>query len=63
MSNAAIHDAAETISGVLTDLAEVAQLLASGEPVTGFSAERNARILDRLAEELGEAAAMLRTQR
>jgi hypothetical protein len=63
MGNAPTNTAAETISGVLTDLGEVAGQLASSEPVTGFTAERNARILDRLAEELGEAAAMLRAQR
>jgi hypothetical protein len=62
MSNAPINTAAETISGVLTDLREVVGQLASDE-VSGFSAERNARILDRLAEEIGEAAAMLRAQR
>jgi hypothetical protein len=62
MSNAPINTAAETISGVLTDLGEVADQLASGE-VSGFTSERNARILDRLAEELGEAAAMLRVSR
>jgi hypothetical protein len=49
----------ETIGGVLTDLLEVAELL----PVPPDQAERIARILDRLAEELGEAAALLRAQR
>jgi len=51
-------EAVETIGGVLTDLIEVAELL----PVPADQAERIARILDRLAEELGEAAAILRTQ-
>jgi hypothetical protein len=48
----------ETIGGVLTDLLEVAERL----PVPADQTERIARILDRLAEELGEAAAILRTQ-
>jgi hypothetical protein len=52
-------EAVETIGGVLTDLIEVAELL----PVPADQAERIARILDRLAEELGEAAALLRTAR
>jgi hypothetical protein len=37
--------------------------VASGEPVTSFTAERNARIFDPLAEEIGEAAAVLRATR
>jgi len=49
----------ETIGAVLTDLVEVAERL----PVPPDQAERIARILDRLAEELGEAAALLRTAR
>ena len=49
----------ETIGGVLTDLLEVAERL----PVPADHTERIARILDRLAEELGEAAALLRTAR
>ena len=55
------NTAAETISGVLTDLGEVADQLASGQPVSGFTVERNARILDRLAEEIAEAASPLRS--
>jgi hypothetical protein len=46
----------ETIGGVLTDLVELAEQL----PVHLDQAEAAARILDRLAEELGEAAGMLR---
>jgi hypothetical protein len=63
MGNAPTTTAADTISGVLTDLREVADQLASGQPVTGFTAELNARILDRLAEEIAEAASLLRSAR
>jgi len=48
--------AVETVGGVLTDLVEVAERL----PVPPGQAETVARILDRLAEEIGEAAALLR---
>lgn len=48
--------AAATIGGVLTDLVEVAGRL----PVPADQIEHTARILDRLAEELAEAAALLR---
>lgn len=48
--------AAATIGGVLTDLVEVAEQL----PVPSGQAEAVARILDRLAEEIAEAAGMLR---
>jgi hypothetical protein len=48
--------AAATIGGVLTDLAEIAGQL----PVPPAETEHVARILDRLAEEIAEAAAMLR---
>jgi hypothetical protein len=47
---------AGTIGGVLTDLAEVAERL----PVPPDKAEAVARKLDRLAEEITEAAGMLR---
>jgi hypothetical protein len=49
-------EAAETVGGVLTDLVEVAERL----PVPPGQARDVARILDRLAEEIGEAAGMLR---
>ena len=49
---------AGTISGVLTDLTEVAGEL----PVSAARIEHVARILDRLSEEIAEAAAMLRDQ-
>ncbi len=45
-----------TVGGVLTDLVEVAERL----PVPPDQAEPVARILDRLAREIAEAAAMLR---
>jgi hypothetical protein len=47
-----LTQAAGTIRGVLDDL--------SGLPVTASRAERTAAILDRLATELAEAAALLR---
>jgi hypothetical protein len=49
-------EAIETIGGVLTDLTEVAERL----PVRPDRAEDTARILDRLSEELAEAARMIR---
>jgi hypothetical protein len=48
--------AVETVGGVLTDLVEVAERL----PVPPGQARDVARILDRLAEEIGQAAGMLR---
>jgi hypothetical protein len=48
--------AVQTVGGVLTDLVEVAERL----PVPPEQAEATARILDRLSEEITEAAAMLR---
>lgn len=48
-----LTQAAGTVRGVLDDL--------SGLPVTPSRAEQTAVILDRLATELGEAAALLRT--
>jgi hypothetical protein len=47
--------AAETIGGVLTDLVEISERL----PVPGGQAEAVARILERLGEEITEAAVML----
>jgi hypothetical protein len=49
-------EAIETVGGVVTDLVEVAEML----PVRPDQAERVALILDRLSEEIAEAAAMLR---
>jgi hypothetical protein len=49
-------EAIEAIGGVVTDLVEVAGRL----PVPADQAERVASILDRLSEELAEAAGMLR---
>jgi hypothetical protein len=48
--------AVQTVGAVLTDLVEVAERL----PVPAERAEETARILDRLSEEITEAAAMLR---
>jgi hypothetical protein len=47
-----LTQAAGTVRGVLDDLASL--------PVTASRAERTATILDRLAAELAEAAALLR---
>ena len=52
--------AAATVSGVLTDLGEVMRCLAAGLPMDELETEHQARICDRLSEELAEAAAMLR---
>ena len=48
--------AVETVGSVLTDLVEVAE----GLPVRLDQAEATARILERLSEELTEAAELLR---
>ena len=48
--------AVQTVGGVLTDLVEVAERL----PVPPDQAEPVARILDRLSQEITQAAAMLR---
>ena len=50
-------EATETIGGVLIDLVEIAERM----PVRPDQAAATARILDRLSEEIAEAAAMLRT--
>jgi hypothetical protein len=52
-------ESTETIGGVLTDLVEAAERM----PVLPGQAEATARILERLSEELAEAAAMLRQTR
>ncbi len=49
-------DFIETVSAALTDLIELAQSL----PVPADQSEQTAKILDRLGEELAEAAAMVR---
>jgi sulfopyruvate decarboxylase TPP-binding subunit len=49
-------EAIETIGQAVTDLVEVAERL----PVRPDQTEEVARILDRLSEEISEAAAMLR---
>jgi hypothetical protein len=49
-------EAIETVGGVLMDLTEVAERL----PVRPDQIEKTARILDRLSEEIAEAAQMLR---
>lgn len=55
--NDRLTGAAGTIAGVLTDLHEVNTRLAGR---AALDAEGTALILDRLAAELGEAAAMIR---
>lgn len=52
-----VVDAIETVGGVITDLVEIAERL----PVRPGEAEPVARILDRLAEEISEAAQLLRS--
>jgi hypothetical protein len=52
-----------TVSQAATDASEVARRLPSCVQMTDFDAERTARILDRLAEELAEAAADVRRAR
>jgi hypothetical protein len=52
-----IANALETVSGVLTDLAEMQDRLKS---LPAGESEGAARILDRLSEELAEAAADVR---
>jgi hypothetical protein len=49
-------EAVATVGGVLTDLVELAERM----PVPPDQAEATARILDRLAEEITEAAGMVR---
>jgi hypothetical protein len=61
MSEHPINLAAQTISGVMADLHEVHVHLATA--MDELETERTARILDRLSEELAEAAAMVRASR
>ena len=63
MSEHPINIAAQTISGVLTDLREVSIHLAAALPMDELETERTARILERLSEELSEAAQMVRATR
>jgi oligoribonuclease (3'-5' exoribonuclease) len=49
-------EAIVTVGSAVTDLVEVAEML----PVAASEAERVAKILDRLSEELAEAAGLLR---
>ncbi|HWG61445.1 MAG TPA: hypothetical protein VG253_07000 [Streptosporangiaceae bacterium] len=58
-ANPGVQAAAATISGVMTDLDEVAKRLAAG-PMDDRDTERTARIIDRLSEELAEAAGYVR---
>ena len=53
-----LPQAIETVRGVLSDLAEMPTALATLHPQ---EAEAAARILDRLSEEITEAALMVRT--
>jgi hypothetical protein len=63
MNEHPMMNAAVTVSEAATDASEVARRLASCVPMTDFDAERQARILDRLAEELTEAAEDIRRNR
>jgi hypothetical protein len=60
MQESTTTPAAATIGGVLADLTEVGRHLAAGLPMDELAIEHEARICDRLAEEIAEAAAMLR---
>jgi hypothetical protein len=69
MNDPAMMDTtAITVGEAATDAAEVASYLASrrtagvpgGLPMTDFDRERTARILDRLSEELAQAASDIR---
>jgi len=60
MNEHPMMNVAVTVGEAATDASEVAKRLASYAPRTGFDAERTARILDRLAEKLTEAAADIR---
>jgi hypothetical protein len=59
MKNRTASEAVETIANVLIDLQEVVAQL----PVAPDQADATARIMDRLAEETNEAAAMIRAAR
>ena len=63
MNHSPINTAGATITGVLDDLGEVQRHLAAGLPMDELETERTARILDRLSEEITEAAAMVRASR
>jgi hypothetical protein len=63
MNNHPMMNVSITVSEAATDASEVAKRLASCVPMSAFDAERQARILDRLAEELTEAAADVRRSR
>jgi hypothetical protein len=60
MNKCSMMNVAVTVGEAATDASEVARRLASRVPLTGFDAERTARILDRLSEELAEAATEIR---
>lgn len=61
MNHSPINTAGATITGVLDDLHEVQRHLVL--PMDELETERTARILDRLAEEITEAAAAVRSSR
>jgi alanine dehydrogenase len=63
MSESPMMSVTVTVGEASTDAAEVARRLAAGLPVTDFDRERLARILDRLSEELAEAATNVRRAR
>jgi hypothetical protein len=63
MNEHPMMDVAISVSDAAADAREVATRLATSLPMTNFDRERLARILDRLAEELTEAAADIRRNR
>jgi hypothetical protein len=62
MGNDRIFGAAQVISDTLAELGEVSRHLAAGL-ADDLDAERTARILDRLSEDLAEAAGDVRASR
>jgi hypothetical protein len=61
MNEHPMMNVAVTVGEAATDASEVARRLASCVPLTDFDTERAARILDRLSEELAQAAADIRS--
>jgi hypothetical protein len=63
MNHDRIHSAAQTLADTLAELNEVLRHLAAGLPMDDLEIERTARILDRLSEDLAEAAGDVRGSR
>ena len=63
MNEHSMMNVAVTVGEAATDASEVARRLASSGPLNDVDAERAARVLDRLSEELAEAAKDIRRNR